>query len=92
MFISKNEEDMFTISYQKKSIKDRLDELLSSNAIVGESISLATLPIYNLIPNTLVRVKNDKMDGKYLAVKYNIPLTHNGTTSLTMTRMDEGIL
>ena len=53
------------------------------------SISLTTIPIYYLEPNTRIYVKNEdlKIDGDYIVSKISIPLAYNGTMSINATKI-----
>lgn len=79
---------LFTISAQKKSAMDELNGLLYNNSYCIESISMTTIPIYHLEPNTLIEVidDNSKINGHFVLSKLTIPLTYNGTMSITATK------
>jgi hypothetical protein len=85
---------MFTISGQGKSAKDKLDELLYQHSYCIESSTITTIPIYYLEPNTRVYLHDEetKLDGDYIVSKITIPLTYNGTMSLTATKAAENII
>lgn len=80
-----NLESLCSISYQYKSAKDRLDELLYQNSYCIENITITSAPIYYLEPNTRIFVRDDqsKINGEYIVSRYTIPLTYNGTMSIT---------
>ena len=84
-------EEMFSISSQGKSAKDRLDELIYQHGYCIESASITAIPIYYLEPNTRVYVHDEKtgVDGEYIVSKITLPLTYNGTMSLTATKAAE---
>ena len=75
----------FNISYRSTSVKNKIDELLYNYSYCVENITLTTLPIYHLEPNTLIFVcnKNVGIEGEYIVKKLNIPLAYNGTMSIT---------
>ena len=79
---------MFTISARGKSAKERLDELLYAHSYCVESASITAIPIYYLQPNTRVNISDPKtkLFGDYIVSKITIPLSHNGTMSLTTTK------
>ena len=83
----------FAISPRKKSAKDELDSLLYQHAYTIESITLTTLPIYYLEPNTRIFVsdKTTGINGEYILNKITIPLTYNGTSSLNAVKAVERI-
>lgn len=86
--------DMFTISSQGKSAKERLDELIYAHGYCIDSASITTLPIYYLDVNTRIYIHNDdsNIDGDYIVNKLTIPLTYNGTMSISATKAAENIL
>ena len=81
----------FTISAQGKSAKDRIDELLYNHTYASESISLTTIPIYYLEPNTRIYVHDEEsnINGDYIIDKITVPLTYNGTMSITANKAVE---
>ncbi len=82
-------ENLFTISSKGKSVKERIEELLQDLACCNENISLTTVPIYHLQPNSriLVRDENSNIDGEYYVTKITIPLTYSGTMNITATKV-----
>ena len=56
-----------------------------------ESISINSIPIYHLQPNTRVMVydEDSKINGEYLVNKITIPLTFNGTMSISAVKSAE---
>jgi hypothetical protein len=85
---------MFTISAQGKSAKDRLDELIYQHSYCIESATITTIPIYYLEPNTRIHLsdKDTNLEGDYIVSKLTIPLTYNGTMSITATKAAESII
>ena len=81
-------ESMFRISAQGKSAKERLDELLYQHTHCAETATITTIPIYYLQPNTRIKVVDEKshLNGDYIINKISVPLTYNGTMSLTITK------
>ena len=81
----------FTISAQGKSAKDRIDELLYNHTYASENISLTTIPIYYLEPNTRIYVHDEEsnINGDYIIDKITVPLTYNGTMSITANKAVE---
>lgn len=84
-------DQMFTISSQGRSAKDRLDELIYQHGYCTESATITTIPIYYLQPNIRVYVsdKETNLQGDYIISKMSIPLAYNGTMSLTATKAAE---
>lgn len=87
-------ESMFSISAQGKSAKDRLDELIYQHGYCVESTTINAIPIYYLEPNIRIYVydKDTGIDGEYVVSKISLPLTYNGTMSLTATKAAENVL
>ena len=73
-----NIENFFDISTQGKSAKEKLDELFYQHVAAQETISLSSIPIYYLQPNTLIKVKDDQnldINGKYIIKRLSYSLT-----------------
>lgn len=87
-------ENLFTISSRAKSAKERIEELLYQHACLTNNISLTTLPIYHLEPNSRIIVQNEKsqINGEYLVNKITIPLTYNGTMTITANKVIEELI
>lgn len=84
-------DNMFSLSAQGKGAKDKLDELLYQHGYCIESITINTIPIYHLEPNTRIYLHDDKagLDGDYIISKLTIPLLYNGTMQITATKAAE---
>ena len=78
--------DMFSKSVQGKSAKDEIDNLLYNHGYCSESISITSIPIYHLEPNTKIHIKNH---GDYIINKISVPLTYNGTMNITAIKAPE---
>lgn len=93
-FQAPNAEHMFSISAQGKSAKDAIDELLYQHAYCIESATINAIPVYYLQPNTRIYVydKNSGISGDYIVSKITLPLTYNGTMSLTATKAAKRII
>ena len=86
-------EQMFSISAQGKSAKDKLDELLYQHSYCIESATITTIPIYYLEPNTRIHLYDEDtgLDGDYIASKITLPLAYNGTMTITATKAAENL-
>lgn len=91
VYLPKGFSQYLTISYRNKSVKDKVDELLYDFAYCTESISITALPIYHLEPNTRIYVQDNttKINGEYIINKITLPLTYNGTMSITAIKAQE---
>ena len=80
---------MFSRSTQGKSAKDAIDTLLYNYTCCTESVSIQSVPIYYLQPNTLIYVNDIKanIEGEYIINKITIPLAYNGTMSIQGTKV-----
>lgn len=83
--------NLFTTSRQGKSAMDKLETFLYQYACCTESITLSSLPVYYLEPNTRILVddNNSNLHGEYLIERLSIPLSTNGTMSITATKAIE---
>ena len=65
---------LFTISSRGKNAMDVIEEYLYSYTYPASSVTLTTVPIYYLTPNTLIYVNDKKTGsvGEYIAQKYSI--------------------
>ena len=93
-FISQGLEDMFNISAQGKSAKDKIDEMIYNHAYCIENISVTAVPVYYLEPNTRIFVhdENSQINGEYLVSKITIPLTYNGMMNISANKAVEKLL
>ena len=84
-------ENIFSISAQGKSAKERLDELLYQHGYCIENVTINAVPVYYLEPNSRVYIddKESGINGYYNVSKITLPLTYNGTMSLTATKAQE---
>jgi hypothetical protein len=82
------------MSGQGKSAKDEIDNLIYTHSYCAENITLNTIPIYYLEPNTRISVYDEKsnISGEYIISKISIPLNYNGTMSINATRAPERLL
>lgn len=83
----------FTISYRSKSVKDKIDNLLYEHTYAQDNITITSIPIYHLEPNTIIYVKDDNtgINGEYIATRFTIPLNYNGTMSITANKAPQRI-
>lgn len=82
-------ENLFIISSKGKSAQEAIEELLYKYSYCIESTNITALPVYHLQPNTRVLIRDQKsgIDGEYAVSKITIPLTYNGTMSLTASKV-----
>jgi hypothetical protein len=72
----------------QNSAFDKIRELLYTYTQYNDSISLSVIPIYHLEPNTRISVQDREtgVNGDYLIKSISLPLTTNGTSSISATR------
>ena len=92
--LPKGLENNFTISSRQLSAKDYLDSLLYQFSYIPEQLSITALPIYYLEPNTRIYVHDEEtaIDGEYIVNKITLPLTYNGTMSISANKAPERII
>lgn len=84
----------FTVSAQSKSAKEELDATVYEKTYYQEAITISCLPIYYIEPNTRIKVIDNAsgINGNYIVKSFSVPLSHNGTMSITATRLADRIL
>ena len=70
---------------------DKIKNLLYNHTSYNESISLSIIPIYHLEPNTRITVKDKDVaiDGDYMIKSISLPLSFNGTSTISATKIAE---
>ena len=78
----------FTISSQGKSAYDVVEQLLTENTYCIENLTITSIPIYYLQPNNRIEIYDSEtgIEGEFLISKITLPLTYNGTMSITATK------
>lgn len=86
---TEDEQEMFKTSSIGKSAIDVLDSYLNQFTHGAETISINCVPIYYLTPNTLITIQNDEMGLKasYELTNFNLSLSHNGSMTISATRV-----
>ena len=81
--------DMFSISTTGTSCFDQIRELMYQNLCYNTTISLTCLPKYYMEPNNIIRIedRDSNIYGNYQITQYSLPLTYNGTMSITATEV-----
>jgi hypothetical protein len=71
-----------------------LNELIYQHSYCIENATITSIPIYYLEPNTRIYLYDETagINGDYVISKLTIPLTYNGTMSITATKAAENIL
>ncbi len=91
IYLPKGFSQYLTISYRGTSVKNKIDELLYQFSYCIENITLTSIPIYYLQPNTRIYVqdKTTGIEGEYIVSKITIPLAYNGTMSISASKAPE---
>jgi hypothetical protein len=89
-----NIDTFFKISAQGKSAQRVLGELLYQYGYCSESATITCIPIYHLQPNTRIYLFDEetKLSGDYIISRLTIPLSYNGTMSITATKAAADII
>lgn len=76
---------LFNISTKNKTAKERIDELIEEHSYCIEATTITTVPLYHLGVNSKIRIVDEKsnISGEYAISKITVPLTYNGTMSLS---------
>ena len=87
-------ENMCSVSTQGKSAKEAVDQLLYNHSYALESVSITAIPIYYLELNTRINIHDERagISGDYVVTKMTLPLTYNGTMSMTATKAVDYII
>lgn len=84
--LNSSQKNLFTMSSQGVSSKDKIEQLLNSYTYAAETVNITGIPIYRLDVNTRVSIKDveTNISGEYIVSKINIPLTYNGAMNITV--------
>ena len=79
--------DKLAISSTGASCFDSIREMLYQNLCYNTTINLTCLPKYYIEPNNIIRIedKESGIYGNYQITQFSLPLTYNGTMSITAT-------
>lgn len=82
------------ISAQGKSAQEEFSNLLYKHACCGETVNITAVPVYFLEPNTILSLNDEKngIVGNYSINRITLPLTYNGTMSISATRIIDQII
>ena len=86
--LSPQVESSFVNSSTGPSAFDEIRNLLYQYLIYNTTISISCLPRYWYEPNNMIYLENREngIQGNYVITQYSLPLTYNGTMSITMTQ------
>lgn len=81
--------DLFTASSTGTSCFDRIRELLYQNLNYNATVSITCLPKYYMEPNNIIFIEDKRtgISGNYQITQLSMPLSYNGTMSITATEV-----
>ena len=81
--------DYFSISSTQASCFDLIRDALYQNLVYNTQITINCQPKYYMEPNSLIYVedKNSGIQGDYFITNFNLPLSYNGTMSISATQL-----
>ena len=82
---------MFSESRQGISAKNKIDDLLYQHTYCAEELTLTTVPIHYLEPNTRILIYNENasINGEDIVSKISNPISYNGTMTINATKVTE---
>lgn len=91
--IVKHQFQLLSRSNRSITAQEEIDDLVYNFSYCNETVTINTVPIYYLEPNTIISAKDEQrvVNGYYIMNKITVPLTYNGTTSITAIKVPERI-
>lgn len=86
-------QNSFIRSVRSKNVYEQAETMLSQYSYYNDTVTITSIPIYYLQPNTRISVKDDlsKIIGHYIMNKISLSLTYNGTMQITAIKPQERI-
>ena len=86
--------NLFKVSSKGKTAKNRIEELLTNHSYCTENVNISTTPVYNLVPNYKIHLRDDNcnINGEYTITKISIPLSYKKMMSITATKAVSSIV
>ena len=84
---------MFSVSTQGKSAKEAIDELLYQHSYCIETVTITSIPVYYLEPNTRIHVDDPESGicGDFIINTLSYNLGNGGTMTLSGKKVIEKI-
>lgn len=81
--------DLFQASSTGVSCFDKIREMMYQNLNYNTTISITCLPKYYIEPNNIIYIEDREshISGNYQITQYSLPLSYNGTMSITATEV-----
>ena len=94
VWLPKGMSKFFTLSYRGHSAKEYIEQLLFDYGYCAENITITSIPLYHLEPNTRIYVKDEttNINGEYIISRISLPLDHKGTMTINATKAPSRIL
>ena len=95
MQINKSFRDKYlSISSQGKSAQHGITEYLNKYTNASDSLSISCIPIYTLEPNTVIQLNDEHIgvSGDYIISTLSIPLSYNGTMSISAKKIIKSVI
>ena len=76
-----------------RSAHQEIENMLYQYSFYNDTVSITSIPIYYLNPNTLISIKDELSNiiGYYIMTKINLSLAYNGTMTIAATKTPERI-
>ena len=86
-------EGSIRLSSRSVTAQEKIDDLLYNYAYCNETITITSVPIYYLEPNTIISAEDEqrKVNGYYIMNKITLPLDYKGTMSITAIKVPERV-
>ena len=87
------EDNKIRISTRSLTAQESIDDLLYNNAYCNETITITSVPIYYLEPNTIISARDEArmVHGYYIINKITLPLDYKGTMQITAIKVPERV-
>ena len=87
------DDNRIRISSRSVTAQESIDNLLYNNAYCNETITITSVPIYYLEPNTIISARDEErmVHGYYIINKITLPLDYKGTMQITAIKVPERV-
>ena len=87
------ENNKIRISSRSITAQESIDDLLYNYAYCNETITVTSVPIYYLEPNTIISARDEErmVHGYYIINKITLPLDYKGTMQITAIKVPERV-
>ena len=87
------EDGNIRLSDRTVTAQESIDELLYNYAYCNETVTITSVPIYYLEPNTIISAEDHerRVNGYYIISKISLPLDYKGTMQITAVKVPERV-